>query len=116
MGKLAGGFIDVYLLEKSRVTYQQPNERGYHIFFQLVEEGPVPGLQEMILMSTDPYDYFFCSQGKVKVDSIDDQEVEGVLLNTLFAISISNIRSWSSLIRLSILSASARLRSRTPSS
>ena len=74
MGKLAGGFIDVYLLEKSRVTYQQPNERGYHIFFQLVEEGPVPGLQELIEMTTDPYDYFFCSQGKVKVDSIDDQE------------------------------------------
>merc|ERR1719325_76665 len=74
MGKLAGGYIDVYLLEKSRVTYQQPNERGYHIFFQLVEEGPVPGLQEMIRMSTDPYDYFFISQGKVKVDSIDDNE------------------------------------------
>ena len=73
-GKLAGGFIDVYLLEKSRVTYQQPNERCYHIFFQLIEEGVVDGLQELILMSTDPYDYFFFSQGKVKVDSIDDAE------------------------------------------
>ncbi len=74
MGKLAGGFIDVYLLEKSRVTYQQPNERCYHIFFQLVEEGPVENLQEMCCLSTDPYDYFFISQGKVKVDSIDDNE------------------------------------------
>lgn len=74
MGKLAGGFIDVYLLEKSRVTYQQPNERCYHIFFQLVEEGPVEGLQEICCLSTDPYDYFFISQGKVKVDSIDDNE------------------------------------------
>ena len=74
MGRLAGGFIDVYLLEKSRVTYQQPNERCYHIFFQLIEEGVVDGLQELILMSTDPYDYFFFSQGKVKVDSIDDAE------------------------------------------
>jgi len=74
MGKLAGGFIDVYLLEKSRVTYQQPNERCYHIFFQLVEEGVVDGLQDICCMSTDPYDYFFCSQGKVKVDSIDDAE------------------------------------------
>merc|ERR1711887_85575 len=74
MGKLAGGFIDVYLLEKSRVTYQQPNERCYHIFFQLVEEGVVDDLQEMCCLSTDPYDYFFVSQGKVKVDSIDDSE------------------------------------------
>merc|ERR1719361_1231157 len=74
MGKLAGGFIDVYLLEKSRVTYQQPNERCYHIFFQLIEPGVVDGLQELVLMSTDPYDYFFFSQGKVKVDSIDDAE------------------------------------------
>merc|ERR1712088_1161593 len=74
MGKLAGGFIDVYLLEKSRVTYQQPNERCYHIFFQLIEPGIVDNLQELVLMSTDPYDYFFFSQGKVKVDSIDDAE------------------------------------------
>jgi len=74
MGKLAGGFIDVYLLEKSRVTYQQSNERGYHIFFQLLEIGPVDNLQEMCELSTDPYDYFFISQGKVKVDSIDDIE------------------------------------------
>ena len=58
MGKLAGGYIDVYLLEKSRVTYQQPNERCYHIFFQLIEEGVVEGLQDLVLMSTDPYDYF----------------------------------------------------------
>jgi len=74
LGKLAGGFIDVYLLEKSRVTYQQDNERGYHIFFQLMEEGPVPGLKDLCLLSDDIYDYFFASQGKTKVDSIDDNE------------------------------------------
>ena len=90
MGKLAGGFIDVYLLEKSRVTYQQPNERGYHIFFQLVEEGPVPNLQEIINFSTDPYDYFFMSQGKVR------------------STPLTTKRSWSSLTRPLTLSASQR--------
>ena len=63
------------------MTYQQPNERWnfrdklfllyrkiqnisflmfrcYHIFFQLIEEGVVEGLQDLVLMSTDPYDYF----------------------------------------------------------
>lgn len=73
-GKLAGGYIDFYLLEKSRVTYQQPDERGYHIFYQLFEEGPVPGLKETCLLSDDINDYFFPAQGKLKVDSIDDNE------------------------------------------
>ena len=46
------------LMYALRVTYQQPNERCYHIFFQLIEPGIVDGLQELVLMSTDPYDYF----------------------------------------------------------
>merc|ERR1711913_179164 len=29
MGRMAGGDIETYLLEKSRVTYQSPCERGY---------------------------------------------------------------------------------------
>lgn len=36
MGKMAGGDIETYLLEKSRVTYQSPNERSYHIFYFMI--------------------------------------------------------------------------------
>ena len=45
LGKLAGCDIETYILEKSRVTYQQTEERGYHIFYQLVCAGVVDGLQ-----------------------------------------------------------------------
>uniref|UniRef100_A0A4W5KRS2 Myosin motor domain-containing protein n=1 Tax=Hucho hucho TaxID=62062 RepID=A0A4W5KRS2_9TELE len=35
-GKLAKADIETYLLEKSRVSFQLPDERGYHIFFQMM--------------------------------------------------------------------------------
>uniref|UniRef100_A0ACB8F646 Myosin-7B n=1 Tax=Sphaerodactylus townsendi TaxID=933632 RepID=A0ACB8F646_9SAUR len=72
-GKLASADIDIYLLEKSRVIFQQPGERSYHIYYQILS-GKKPELQDMLLVSSNPYDYHFCSQGVTTVDNLDDGE------------------------------------------
>nr|XP_021153504.1 myosin-4 isoform X1 [Columba livia] len=72
-GKLASGDIETYLLEKSRVTFQLKAERSYHIFYQILSNKK-PELLEMLLITANPYDYPFISQGEISVASIDDQE------------------------------------------
>nr|XP_044986449.1 myosin-2 isoform X1 [Jaculus jaculus] len=72
-GKLASADIETYLLEKSRVTFQLKAERSYHIFYQITSNKK-PELIEMLLITTNPYDYPFVSQGEISVASINDQE------------------------------------------
>uniref|UniRef100_A0A4W5N5Z7 Myosin-7B n=1 Tax=Hucho hucho TaxID=62062 RepID=A0A4W5N5Z7_9TELE len=60
------------LLEKSRVAFQLPAERGYHIFYQMMTNHK-PELVEMTLITTNPYDFPMISQGQISVASIDDK-------------------------------------------
>uniref|UniRef100_A0A3Q3XKB9 Uncharacterized protein n=1 Tax=Mola mola TaxID=94237 RepID=A0A3Q3XKB9_MOLML len=72
-GKLSSADIETYLLEKSRVTFQLAAERSYHIFYQIMSNKK-PELIETLLITTNPYDYPFISQGEICVASIDDSE------------------------------------------
>ena len=72
-GKLSGADMVVYLLEKSRLTYQQPLERCYHSFYNLMSD-QVPDLKEKCLLTDNILDYWYVSQGKITVPSIDDKE------------------------------------------
>uniref|UniRef100_A0A2K5ZAV6 Myosin heavy chain 13 n=1 Tax=Mandrillus leucophaeus TaxID=9568 RepID=A0A2K5ZAV6_MANLE len=72
-GKLASADIETYLLEKSRVTFQLSSERSYHIFYQILSNKK-PELIDLLLISTNPFDFPFVSQGEVTVASIDDSE------------------------------------------
>jgi len=72
-GKLSGADMVVYLLEKSRLTFQAELERCYHSFYNLMSD-QVVDLKEKCLLSDDIYDYWWVSQGKVTVPSIDDKE------------------------------------------
>merc|ERR1711878_57739 len=75
-GKLSGADMVVYLLEKSRLTFQAELERCYHSFYNIMSD-QVPDLKEKCCLSDNIYDYWWVSQGKVTVDSIDDKEDMG---------------------------------------
>merc|ERR1719284_1433879 len=72
-GKLSGADMVVYLLEKSRLTYQQPLERCYHAFYNLMSD-QVPDLKAKCLLTDNILDYWYVSQGKLTVPSIDDKD------------------------------------------
>merc|ERR1712128_89568 len=72
-GKLSGADMVIYLLEKSRLTFQAPIERCYHAFYNITSD-QVPDCKARCLLSDDIYDYWWVSQGKTTVPSIDDKE------------------------------------------
>ncbi|KAK4305104.1 hypothetical protein Pmani_022980 [Petrolisthes manimaculis] len=72
-GKLSGSDIEVYLLEKARVISQQPLERSYHIFYEMMSD-QIKEIKPLCHLSDDIFDYPYVSQGKVTVPSIDDAE------------------------------------------
>ncbi|CAF1111435.1 unnamed protein product [Rotaria sp. Silwood1] len=72
-GKIAGADIEVYLLEKSRVIFQQKAERNYHIFYQMCSNA-FPDIHKLCLIQTDPSKYQFVSQGVLTIDGVDDAE------------------------------------------
>ena len=93
-GKLSGCDIKAYLFEKSRITQQQEVERSYHIFYQLLQPA-VPEMQEKCLLTDSIYDYSYVSQGRTKVDSIDDNEELQFTDAAFEIIGFSETEKWS---------------------
>ncbi|QQP48816.1 Myosin heavy chain 1 [Caligus rogercresseyi] len=92
-GKLSGCDIESYLLEKSRITQQQEVERSYHIFYQLLMP-TLPDMIEKCNLTDDIYDYSFVSQGKVKVESIDDNEEMEFTDNAFDVLGFTEEEKW----------------------
>lgn len=54
---VAGGFISHYLLEKSRICVQSPEERNYHIFYRMCAGAPEDLRKTLHLGSPDMFHY-----------------------------------------------------------
>uniref|UniRef100_A0A914Z5Y4 Myosin heavy chain n=1 Tax=Panagrolaimus superbus TaxID=310955 RepID=A0A914Z5Y4_9BILA len=76
-GKLAGGDIEHYLLEKSRVVRQAPGERCYHIFYQIMS-GFDPSLRGKLKLENELAYYHFCSQAELTIEGVNDKEEMGL--------------------------------------
>jgi len=71
-GYIAGANIETYLLEKARVIRQQPEERTFHIFYQLLL-GASPDLKSQFILE-DAKNYTFMTMGGLRVPGIEDPE------------------------------------------
>nr|XP_046212342.1 unconventional myosin-Id [Oncorhynchus gorbuscha] len=70
-GDPIGGHINNYLLEKSRVIFQQEGERSFHSFYQMVKGGS-ESLLRSLHVSKDPTAYSYIKVGGQVKSSIND--------------------------------------------
>lgn len=68
--EIVGGRIAHYLLEKSRICFHSPNERGYHIFYQLCA-GADPVLREELSLRPAGY-YNYLNVGSYPINEAND--------------------------------------------
>lgn len=70
-GTPEGGRVSNFLLEKSRVVSQNPNERNFHIFYQVCY-GASPEMQKELGVANPDYYSYLNQSGVYKVEGIND--------------------------------------------
>lgn len=88
-GQIAGAFIGWYLLEKSRVIYQNSHERNYHIFYQLIK-GLSKDLKKSLILEGELTDYAYLKDSNKTVEGLDDVAEFKSLLNSFKIMGLSS--------------------------
>merc|ERR1719458_780963 len=87
-GYIAGANIETYLLEKARIIRQAPDERTFHIFYQLLL-GANQELKANSILETAS-NYTFMTKGGVRVPGIEDVEEFAHTQNAMKVMGISD--------------------------
>ncbi|XP_068687074.1 unconventional myosin-VIIa-like [Montipora foliosa] len=92
-GSIEGAKIDQYLLEKSRIVHQMPDERNYHIFYRMLA-GMSPNEREKLHL-TDASDYYYLTQGNcISCDGMDDAAEFAIIRGSMKVLLFSPDDSW----------------------
>eukprot|EP01124_Arcella_intermedia_P033133 TRINITY_DN7861_c0_g1_i2.p1 TRINITY_DN7861_c0_g1~~TRINITY_DN7861_c0_g1_i2.p1 ORF type:complete len:1374 (-),score=438.93 TRINITY_DN7861_c0_g1_i2:103-4224(-) len=85
-GIIEGATINSYLLESTRVVYQAPEERNYHIFYALIN-GANESMRKRYRLKGSTQDYHYLSHGSMSIPESDDLHL---VLNSFVKIGFSN--------------------------
>ncbi|XP_073179528.1 unconventional myosin-Ie-like isoform X3 [Lepidochelys kempii] len=87
-GEPDGGKISNFLLEKSRVVSQNPGERSFHVYYQLLE-GASPEQRENLGITNPDYYYYLNQSAIYKVDDMNDRQEFHETLTAMEVVGLS---------------------------
>ena len=79
-----------YLLEKSRVVFQTPLERNYHIFYQLCV-GLDAGQKNKFRLAAPAHFGYLNQSGCIEIDGVDDAEEFGEVRRAMELLSFTKV-------------------------
>merc|ERR1712130_328694 len=88
-GRIVASRIVNYLLEKSRIVKQGPEERNYHVFYQLIV-GLKPEVREKLNLNSDPSTYAYLrDSGVYTVPGVSDKLEYDAMANAMNLLNFS---------------------------